>query len=335
MSSIAEVGKYRFIKFYDIMLEHEDLLALSFHARGLYCILYDRLQLARQYPERYQDRDGEFFVEVTADVMCQWLSVSKPTLNKIKKELVDVGLLVETKGGYNKPNHLYPKSITSVINLRGASEEVFDGKHESQIGVVLESTRDHGDKLLDDDGGVKNLYGVKKFYEGSKESLPYGVKNFNVSGKKSLRYGVKNLYPNQTIYQTNNQTINQTYKQTTVGQSVGQYYQERIGVLDGIQFEQLLEFVKLDGMSDEVLCLAIDLAADRGKRSFKYLLGILRNWKQNGVKTEGDVTARETERQANQSQTGGVPSWSQPDYKAPTYEEILAEVENDSDHDDI
>ncbi|TWT16431.1 DnaD domain protein [Streptococcus sp. sy010] len=323
MKKIAEVEKHRFIKFYDVLLEHEELLKLSFHARGLYCILFDRLQLAKRYPEHYQDKDGEFFVEVTADIMCQWLSVSKPTLNKIKKELVDVGLLVEKKGGYNKPNHLYPKSITSVINLRGTSEEVFDGKHESQMGVVLESTRDHGDKLFGDEEGVKNLYGVKKLYTGGKKSLRLGLKNFTLGRKNSLRYGVKKLYPNQTIYQT--------YKQTTVSRSVGQYYQERIGVLDGIQFEQLMDFVKLDGMNEEVICLGIDLAADKGKRSFKYLLGILRNWKQDGIKTVGDVKARQTERQAKKSYRSNIPSWSNPDYKGKTYDEMIAELEGVDD----
>ncbi|MGT2926888.1 DnaD domain protein [Streptococcus cuniculipharyngis] len=332
MSEIAEVGKYRFVKLFEVMLEHEELLTLSFYARGLHSILYDRLQLARRYEERYQDKDGEFFVEVSAETMCRWLGISKPTLIKVKKELIDAGLLVEKKGGFNKPNRLYPQSLASVVNLTGAEEfGLFDGKDDSQVGVVLESTREHGDALIGDDKGVKNLNGVKKFNDVGKNSLPTGLKNFTTGGKNSLLPEVKNLYPNQTIYQTNHQTINQTYLQTRESVSVGRYYQERVGVLDGVQYEQLMDFVSQDEMSEEVLCLAIDLAADKGKRSFKYLLGILRNWRQAGIKTVGDVMARETERKAQQSSPSAIPTWSQPGYKAKTYDDLLTEVEEIDD----
>ncbi|KXU13697.1 hypothetical protein SORDD17_01647 [Streptococcus oralis] len=70
-------------------------------------------------------------------------------------------------------------------------------------------------------------------------------------------------------------------------------YQSRIGILDGIQFEQLKEFVTLDGMEAEVVLRAIELSADNSKRSFSYIKGILTNWKNDGILTLAAVDERE------------------------------------------
>lgn len=67
--------------------------------------------------------------------------------------------------------------------------------------------------------------------------------------------------------------------------AIAGYYQSRIGVLDGKQFEQLLDYIKFDHMEYELVKLAIDKAADNSKRSFGYVNSILKNWLQNGIKT--------------------------------------------------
>ena len=67
--------------------------------------------------------------------------------------------------------------------------------------------------------------------------------------------------------------------------AIAEYYQSRIGVLDGKQFEQLIDYIKFDHMEYELVKLAIDKAADNSKRSFGYVNSILKNWVQNGIKT--------------------------------------------------
>ncbi|MGO5325874.1 phage replisome organizer N-terminal domain-containing protein [Collinsella sp. LCP19S3_G10] len=110
-------------------------------------------------------------------------------------------------------------------------------------------------------------------------------------------------------------------KKTTTGTSIQNYYQQRIGPLDGFQFQQLTEYVTLDGMDVDVVIRAITEAADNGKRNFKYILAILRNWKQNGIKTIVQVEERERQRieqKVNYSNSGNntqpqrtnVPTWS-------------------------
>lgn len=103
--------------------------------------------------------------------------------------------------------------------------------------------------------------------------------------------------------------------------TITEVYQSKIGVIDGGQFQQLTEYVTLDGMEVDVVIRAISEAADNGKRNFKYILAILRNWKRNGIKTIAQVDERERQRieqKANSYQNGNnsqpqrtnVPTWS-------------------------
>ena len=66
---------------------------------------------------------------------------------------------------------------------------------------------------------------------------------------------------------------------------ISNYYQKRIGVMDGQQYQILTDYLTLDGMVLEVIKIAIDKAADNGKRSFSYINSILKNWRQNGIRT--------------------------------------------------
>ena len=83
--------------------------------------------------------------------------------------------------------------------------------------------------------------------------------------------------------------------------AIAEYYQSRVGVLDGKQFEQLLDYIRFDHMEYELVKLAIDKAADNSKRSFGYVNSILKNWAQNGIKT----TVRQEEEQSNFNKSRG------------------------------
>ena len=105
--------------------------------------------------------------------------------------------------------------------------------------------------------------------------------------------------------------------------AIAEYYQSRIGVLDGKQFEQLLDYIRFDHMEYELVKLAIDKAADNStaentKRSFGYINGILKNWAQNGIKTTVQQEAEQsnfnkskgfTTSRGNQSEQGAKDEW--------------------------
>ena len=63
------------------------------------------------------------------------------------------------------------------------------------------------------------------------------------------------------------------------------YYQNRIGLLDGFQLQQIEAYQAIDGLEPELIKIAIDKAADNSKRSFGYVNSILKSWAQNGIRT--------------------------------------------------
>ena len=67
--------------------------------------------------------------------------------------------------------------------------------------------------------------------------------------------------------------------------SIAQTLRSRGFKLDQIQFQQLFDYIALDGMKIELVQLAISKSADNEARNFRYLKSILDNWKKNNVTT--------------------------------------------------
>ena len=88
----------------------------------------------------------------------------------------------------------------------------------------------------------------------------------------------------------------------TSAAEISNYYQKRIGIIDGQQYQILTDYLTLDGMELEVIKTAIDKAADNSKRSFSYINSILKNWRQNGIKTMTQV--EDEQRQFQQKKQG-------------------------------
>lgn len=64
--------------------------------------------------------------------------------------------------------------------------------------------------------------------------------------------------------------------------------------------------------SAEMLILAIDRAAEAGKRNWTYVDGTLRNWKRDGIKTPAEVAASDEQWQSRQQQARPGRSTRQP-----------------------
>ncbi|HEM3529044.1 TPA: phage replisome organizer N-terminal domain-containing protein [Streptococcus suis] len=67
--------------------------------------------------------------------------------------------------------------------------------------------------------------------------------------------------------------------------NIYEYYQQRIGSLDGYQYEKLKDYLDIDRLEPELVKRAVDRAADNAKRNFGYVNAILKNWAQNDIKT--------------------------------------------------
>lgn len=74
-----------------------------------------------------------------------------------------------------------------------------------------------------------------------------------------------------------------------------QHYQRTIGDFPRSALEKLQKWRQ--EYSTEMILLAIDKAAEAGKRSWNYINGILSGWQRDGIRTPGDVAANEQRRQ--------------------------------------
>lgn len=98
---------------------------------------------------------------------------------------------------------------------------------------------------------------------------------------------ISNLCPTEIEIEKEKELEEEIEKKTSSAPTaeISNYYQKRIGVMDGQQYQILTDYLTLDGMELEVIKIAIDKAADNGKRSFSYINSILKNWRQNGIRT--------------------------------------------------
>ncbi|MBS8115162.1 DnaD domain protein, partial [Streptococcus suis] len=60
-------------------------------------------------------------------------------------------------------------------------------------------------------------------------------------------------------------------KKTATDTNIYDYYQQRIGSLDGYQYEKLKDYLDIDKLEPELVKRAIDRGADNSKRNFGYI----------------------------------------------------------------
>ncbi len=128
------------------------------------------------------------------------------------------------------------------------------------------------------------INGTVKITGQELENLQYGT--VKITGQE-----LENLQPIKTNnIKTNITNINddddrpQKLENIQSG-SIAQTLRSRGFKLDQIQFQQLFDYIALDGMNIELVQLAISKSADNEARNFRYLKSILDNWKKNGVTT--------------------------------------------------
>lgn len=79
-----------------------------------------------------------------------------------------------------------------------------------------------------------------------------------------------------------------------------QHFQAEIGEFPRSALDKLQHYREV--FSTELICAAIDEAAENNARSWRYIDGILRSWKADGVQTLGDVEARRESRKRSDQQ---------------------------------
>ncbi|HEM5167897.1 TPA: DnaD domain protein [Streptococcus suis] len=116
------------------------------------------------------------------------------------------------------------------------------------------------------------------------------------------------------------------------------YYQQRIGALDGYQYEKLKDYLDIDKLEPALVKRAIDRAADNAKRNFGYVNAILKNWVQNDIKTivQQDEEQRNfVDRKSSSFQNGNtsqprktnIPDWALEEIEQDNSEEAIQRMQ--------
>ena len=150
-------------------------------------------------------------------------------------------------------------------------------------------------KELHDIGLLREVrQGVNKpnrlYILGSVESTRQEVSKVHTGSVESTRQEVSKVHTIKTNnINTNITNINDDDRaeklENIQSGTIAQTLRSRGFKLDQIQFQQLFDYISLDGMSIELVQLAISKSADNEARNFRYLKSILDNWKKNNVTT--------------------------------------------------
>lgn len=242
-----------FIKIPVVLIKDKAFSGLSVEAKVLYSIMKDRLKLSLK--NNWIDEKGVYIhlsiEELQKDYFVQ---LSKPTIIKRKKELVDFGL-IELKKQFNKSDKIYVNRLSSFISKNSLPTE------------------------------------VKNFNHISKNSLPTEIKNFD-SNQSYINQSYINRFTEPDGAGGNSlYSIEDAPAENDLGIVHDWIYSEFGRCPTPFEIEDLKAF--LQDHSKEVIKLAIKECVGNGKPYFKYLESILRDWKQKGLVTAELVENRQ------------------------------------------
>ena len=121
--------EYRFIKTPAILISSKLYQNLSLGAKMLYSILADRQSLSLKNKDKYTDENGKIFLIYTIDSLEEILHLSRKTVIKYKKELIEFELLFERRMGQGLANRIYilkPKYQELAKNTRSPRIELLE-----------------------------------------------------------------------------------------------------------------------------------------------------------------------------------------------------------------
>ena len=230
-----------------------------------------------------------------------------------------VYMLIFDRRSYSMKNNWYDKNgdvyvyfpIEEFMKVLSCSRQsIVNAKKELvEIGLIKEVRQGiNKPNRLYINGSLENRpQDVQKLDAGSLENRPQDVQKLD---------GIKTKYIKTNITNINNDDDRPQKLENIQSGTIAQTLRSRGFKLDQIQFQQLFDYIALDGMRIELVQLAISKSADNEARNFRYLKSILDNWKKNGVKT-----VEEAEKEDEQYKSSKKPKTynGQKDFKSGKY----------------
>mgnify|MGYP000051517656 CR=1 FL=1 len=144
----------RYFKIPYRLIEDDYFSGLDPLAVMIYGILIDRVSLSQKNKQHFTDKDGHLYVIATNTEICNWIKKSEPVVIKLKRELIEHGLLKERRQGVRLANLLYPQKLRTKETL---VQELKNVKTNQPNNIQPDITN-----LTEPDGaGANNLYSIE------------------------------------------------------------------------------------------------------------------------------------------------------------------------------
>ena len=192
------------------------------------------------------------------------------------------------KNGWHDENGIYCNfSVKLLSEIMGCSDKTITSYKKELSNYHLISERrqfNSTNKIYVNRVSEAMSYVQEKITCTEGKNLPYVQEKITCTEGKNLPTNQTNI--NQTNLTRLNDNDDRTQKLENIQSgTIAQTLRSRGFKLDQIQFQQLFDYIALDGMNIELVQLAISKSADNEARNFRYLKSILDNWKKNGVTT--------------------------------------------------
>ena len=227
---------------------------LSIGAKVLYAILRDKWGQSQK--NGWHDENG-IYCNFSVKLLSEAMGCSERSITAYKKELNDYHLITESRQ-FNSTNKIYVNRVSEAknsVHAEFACTETQNLRHT------------HAEFACTETQNLRHTHA--EFACTETQNLPTNQTNINQTNLTRLNDDDDR---SQKLENIQSGTIAQTLR-------------SRGFKLDQIQFQQLFDYIALDGMKIELVQLAISKSADNEARNFRYLKSILDNWKKNGVKT--------------------------------------------------
>ena len=159
----------RYFKIPYRLLEDDYFVKLDPLAIMVYGILIDRVSLSRKNKQHFTDKEGRLYVVATNEEIGKWIKKSEPIVIKLKRQLVEHGLLKEKRQGVRLANLLYPQKIRTketlvqeLKNIKGGTKETLVQELKNIKGNQPDNNQPYITNLNEPDGaGANTLYSIK------------------------------------------------------------------------------------------------------------------------------------------------------------------------------
>lgn len=282
----------QFIKIPTQLLKEEKYSNLSLNAVVLYSLLMDRLESSKKNGDKFKDENGEFYTVMTRGEIVDLLRVGKNKVPKIKKELIDHGLLEEKNRG-SRTTLYYPQKL----------------KIESgNVGLhALVKAENWSPETGRNDIPKSGITTPVMYQNGAQWSPETGRNDVPKSGTNQTNY-------NQTDY--NQTTVLATRQSNNVDRDFQTLHNLALGALQKMHFSSnelqvfrndVREAINGNEQEFNLVKLAIQEARKSNASSWNYVSTILKSWRAKGIKNEDDLY--EHKRKRKEDQLPEIPDW--------------------------